>query len=73
MDTTQNNETNKHSPNDCKEKYGKITKRNISRYSDKWENDKRAGQFKKELDRIGIDKEGFLEWVRRGQIYWDGE
>ena len=28
---------------------------------------------KKELDRTVIDKEGCLEWLRRGQISWDGE
>ena len=42
-------------------------------YSDKWENDKRAQRFKKELDKIRIDKEGSLEWLRRGQISWDGK
>ena len=28
---------------------------------------------KKELDRTGIDKVGSLEWLRRGQLNWDGE
>ena len=42
-------------------------------YSGKWENDKRAGGLKKEVDRTGIDKEGSLEWLRRSQISWDGE
>ena len=35
--------------------------------------DKRAGRFKTELDRTGIDKEGSLEWQRRGAMNWEGE
>ena len=42
-------------------------------YTNNWENDKRAGKHKKELDRVEIDKEGSVEWLRRGQLNWDGE
>ena len=34
---------------------------------------KEQEHFKKKLDRTGIDKEGSLEWLSRGQINWDGE
>ena len=34
---------------------------------------KRAGRFKMELHRTGIDKEDPVEWLRRGLINWDGE
>ena len=43
------------------------------KYTDNWENNKRAGSYKKELNRLGIDKEGSMEWLRRGQLNWDGE
>ena len=25
------------------------------------------------MDRLWVDKEGSLEWVRKGQLNWDGE
>ena len=33
----------------------------------------KSRNIKKKLDRTGIDKEGSLEWLSRGQINWDGE
>ena len=38
-----------------------------------WENDKRAGRYKKALERVVMDKEGSLECLRRSQLNWDGE
>ena len=67
-----NRNSNKYSPGDCK-------KRKIQDeiptdiYCDNWEKDKRAGKYKKELDRLGINKEGSLEWLRRGLLNWDRE
>ena len=64
MATTQENK-NKHSPNDCKKKKNYKNKYQQI-HSNKWENDKRTGRLKKELNRTGIDNEGSLEWLRRG-------
>jgi len=63
-DTTQENETETNTaPMTAKKKEKENDKNKYQQiYPDKWENDKRGGRFKKDLDRTGIDNEGSLEW-----------
>ena len=43
-------------------------------YTENWENDKsRKVLRKKKKARLRIDIESSLEWLRRGQLNWDGE
>ena len=40
---------------------------------DRWKEDKRAGQFPKELNKPYIDKQASLSWLKRGKLGFDGE
>ena len=54
---------------------------NINRYTNNWEKQqkeqeglkKKNNNNNKKLDRLDMDKEGSLEWLRRDQLNWDGE
>ena len=58
----------------CRLYIGTVYKKKYQQiYTNNWDNHKRSRRSKKELDQDGIDKEGSLEWLRRGQLNWDGE
>ena len=61
-------------PQQLQKRQNKNIIRNNQIYTNNCENDKRAGKYKKkQLDRFEIDKEGSLEWLRKGQLNRDGE
>ena len=43
------------------------------RNKDEWKNNKKAERFYEELNKEYIDKEGSVEWLKRGRLTFDGE
>ena len=44
-----------------------------SQRMDRWKEDRRAGKFPEELNKVYIDKKASLSWLKRGKLGFDGE
>ena len=57
----------------ARESRARYSKNELRTREERWKQDKRAGKLQEELNKEYIDKEGSLQWLRKGALGYDGE